>query len=190
MKYAALVAALLALSASSAGARDPIPAISMGEIGYGGSGCPDGTATIVTNDARTSATLSLSDYSVGDANRSLDRKTCALAIPAEVPAGVAVAIRGISIIGTTDLPDGIEATLGFEAFVAGDTGETSDLTLTGPRTGHWYRTIVVPWDKLVWTGCGVDSNLRVNTSLRTRGKENAKVTVDTVTLFRLATKAC
>ena len=190
MKYAALVATLLALCATSAGAQDPIPAISFGEIGYGGSGCPDGTATIVTNDARTSATLSLSDYSVGDANRSLDRKTCGLAIPTSVPAGVAVAIRGIAVIGTVDLPEGIEATLGLEAFVAGDTGEPADLTLTGPRKGTWYHTIVVPWDKLVWTGCGDDSNLRVNTSLRTSGRKDAKVTIDTVTLYRFATKAC
>jgi hypothetical protein len=190
MKYAALVAALIALSATAATAQDARPIVSFGEIGYGGSGCPDSTATIVTNDARTSALLSLSDYTVGDANRSLDRKTCALAVPTSVPDGVAVAIRGVAVIGSVELPEGLEATLGLEAFVTGEVGEVTELTLTGLRAGNWQRTIVIPWDKLVWTGCGDDNNLRVNTSLRTRGKENAKVTVDTVTLFRLATKAC
>ena len=44
MKYAALVAALRALSATAADAQDPLPAVSFGEPGYGGSGCPDSTS--------------------------------------------------------------------------------------------------------------------------------------------------
>ena len=40
MKYAALVAALLALSATGALADDPLPKVTFGEPGYGGTGCP------------------------------------------------------------------------------------------------------------------------------------------------------
>jgi hypothetical protein len=186
MKPLALLAVLLAI-ASPAAAIEPV---SFGEIGYGGTGCPAGTATIVTNDARTSASLSLSAYTVGDGNRPLDRKTCALAIPVIVPDGVAVAIRGVSVIGHVELPEGVEATFTLEAFVAGDEGEVTDLSLGGPRSGSWQRTISVPWDKLVWTGCGEDTNLRINTSLRTRGNANAEVSIDTLTLYRFPTKTC
>lgn len=189
MKYAALVAVLLAFATpiAPAAATDLPP---FGEIGYGGTGCPDGSADIITNDGRNSALLSLSGYSVGDGKRSVDRKTCALAIPVEVPAGVAVAIRGIAVIGSVDLPEGVEATLGLEAFVAGDKGESNELTLTGPRTGNWFRAVSIRWNDLVWTGCGKDGILRINTSLRTKGNAGARVSVDKLVLFRVATKAC
>jgi hypothetical protein len=189
MKYTALVAVLVAL-ATPVTPTIATDIISFGEIGYGGTGCPDGTANVITNDARTSALLNLSGYSVGDGKRSTDRKTCALAIPVEVPEGVAVAIRGLAIFGNVDLPDGIDATLGLEAFVAGDTGEPTELTLTGPRTGNWFRAVSVPWNDLVWTACGKDSILRVNTSLRTKGNAGAKVSADNLVLFRFMTKAC
>ncbi len=62
----------------------------------------------VTNDARTSASLSLIAYTVGDGNRPLDRKTCALAIPGDrsrrscrrhSPAS--------SVIGHVESPEGV-----------------------------------------------------------------------------------
>jgi len=186
MKPLALLAVLLAF-ASPAAAIEPI---AFGEIGYGGTGCPAGTATIVTNDARTSASLSLSSYSVGDAGRALDRKTCALAIPVIVPDGVAVAIRSVTLVGNADLPPDVEATLTLEAFAAGEAGDLTEQTLTGLRSGSWQRTVWVEWNKLVWTGCGEDTNLRVNTSLRTRGNAQAKLSIDTLTLYRFHTKAC
>ena len=189
MKYTALVAVLVALATpvAPAAATDLIP---FGEIGYGGTGCPDGTADIVTNDSRTSALLSLSGYAVGDGKRSTDRKTCALAIPVEVPEGVAVAIRGIAVIGSVDLPEGLDATLGLEAFVAGDSAEQTEMSLSGPRTGNWFRAVSIRWNDLVWTACGKDSILRINTSLRTKGGAGAKVSLDRLVLFRFATKAC
>lgn len=182
----ALLLALLVL-ATPAAATDLIP---FGDIGYGGTGCPDGTAAIVTNDERSSALLDLSAYAVGEGRRALDRQTCAVAIPVSVPAGVMVAIRGVSVIGSVELPDGVEAILGLEAFVAGDAGTPVELTLTGPRTGTWYRAIAIRPADLVWTGCGEDANLRINTSLRTKGNAGAKVTLDALTLYRFATKAC
>jgi hypothetical protein len=186
VKPLALLVTLLAL-ATPAAATELIP---FGDIGYGGTGCPDGTASIVTNDDRSSALLELSAYAVGQGNRSLDRQACAVAIPVSVPDGVMVAIRGVSVIGSVDLPGGVDATLGLEAFVAGDSGTPVDLTLSGPRAGTWYRAIVIRPDDLVWTGCGDDANLRINTSLRTKGNAGARVTLDSLVLYRFATKAC
>jgi hypothetical protein len=188
MKPLVLLLTLLAFAfATPAAATTLIP---FGDIGSGGTGCPDGTATIVTNDERSSASLILGDYAVGDGRRPLDRQTCAVAIPISVPDGVMVAIRAVGVMGTVDLPEGLDATLGLEAFVAGDSGIPVELTLTGQRSGNWYRAIVIRPDDLVWTGCGEDATLRVNTSLRTRGNSGAKVTLDALTLYRFATKAC
>ena len=93
-----------------------------------------------------------------------------------------------------DLADEIDRDVGTSGAegraVHGDSGTPVDLTLSGPRAGTWYRAIVIRPDDLVWTGCGDDANLRINTSLRTKGNAGAKVTIDSLVLYRFATKAC
>lgn len=187
MKSLAL-AVLLAALALPASAQSDLAVF--GEAGYGGSGCPDGTARIVAAFDSSSIALFPDAYSVGDNGRSLDRKTCAIAIPVSVPDGMQVAIRGIAFLGTAILPAGLDATLSAEAFTAGDSGEVTELPLTGPSTGPYFRFLTIPEDKLVWSGCGEDVNLRLNTSLRAKGNESASVTLDAINIFRVATKAC
>jgi hypothetical protein len=190
MKYAALVAALLALSATSADAQDPLPAVSFGDPGYGGSGCPDGTGLVVRGFSNQAAAYVFDAYRVGDNGRAVDRKTCAIAIPVTVPDGVSVAVRNVGFRGHTKLADGVDATLSVEAFSAGETGEPVELPLTGPSDSGYLRFVTVPDDKLDWSACGEDINLRVNTSLRASGREEAVVSLNALIVYPLATKAC
>lgn len=190
MKYAALVAALLALSATAVAAQDPLPAVSFGDPTYGGSGCPDGTGIIVRGFSGQAAVYVFDSYQVGDNGRAVDRKTCAVAIPVTVPDGVSVAVRDVGVRGAAMLPDGLEATLDVEAFAAGETGEVSEIAFTGPTDAGFLRFLDVSDDQLDWSACGEDINLRVNTSLRTRGTENAAVSLSTLIVYPLATKAC
>jgi hypothetical protein len=190
MKYAALVAALLALSVTSAEAEDPLPAVSFGEPGYGGSGCPDGTALIVRGFSNRAAAFVLHAYTVGDNGRAVDRQTCGIAIPVDVPDGVSVAVRNVGFRGGVQLADGQEAALSVEAFSAGESGEINEIKLTGPSDTGYLRFVTVPHDKLDWSECGADINLRVNTSLRTRGDKQADVSLDALIVYPLATKAC
>lgn len=190
MKYAALVAALLALSATGTQAQDPLPAVSLGEPGYGGSGCPDGTGAVVLGFGKQAAAYVFDSYAVGDNGRSVDRKTCAIAIPVDVPDGVSVAVRDVAFRGASKLPDGQDATISVELFSAGETGEINEIPLTGPSDTGFLRFVSVPDDQLVWSECGTDINLRVNTSLRTRGNEDAAVSLNALIVYPLATKAC
>jgi hypothetical protein len=190
MKYAALVAALLALSATAAEAQEPLPAVQFGDPGYGGSGCPDASGRVVLGFGKQAAAYVFDAYTVGDNGRSVDRKTCAIAIPVAVPDGVSVAIRTVGLRGAARLPEGLEATLNVEAFSAGETGEVNELTFAGPANTGFLRFVTVPDDQLVWSACGEDINLRVNTSLRTRGTEDAAVSVSALIVYPLATKAC
>jgi hypothetical protein len=190
MKYAALVAALLALSATAAEAQDPLPAVVLGQPAYGGTGCADGTAGIVLGFSRQAAIYVFEDYAVGDSGRAVDRKTCAVAIPVHVPAGVSVAVRTVALRGAVKLPDGLDATLNVELFSAGETGEINEIALAGPANTGFLRFVTVPEDQLAWSTCGEDINLRVNTSLRTRGTEDAAVSVSAMIVYPLATKAC
>lgn len=190
MKYAALVAALLALSATGVGAQDPLPAVSFGEPGYGGSGCPDGTGSAIRGFSNQAAAYVFDAYKVGDNGRALDRKTCAVAIPVDVPEGVSVAVRNVALRGLAKLPDGLDATVSVEAFTAGETGEVNEIPLTGAMESGYLRFIAVPDDQLKWSDCGTDINLRVNTSIRTRGTEDAAVSLNALIIYPLATKAC
>ena len=190
MKYAALVAALLALSATAADAQDPLPAVSFGEPGYGGTGCPDGTGIVIRGFSDQAAAYVFDAYKVGANGRALDRQTCAVAIPVTVPDGVSVAVRSVAFRGAAKLPDGLDATISVEAFSAGDTGEINEIALTGPIDSGYLRLVNVPDDKLAWSACGDDINLRVNTSLRTRGNQDAAVSLSALIIYPLATKAC
>lgn len=190
MKYVALVAALLALSAAGVDAQEPLPKVTFGAPGYGGSGCPDGTAKVILGFSNQAAIYILDAYKVGDNGRAVDRQTCAIAIPVDVPAGVSVAIRNVAIRGAADLPEGLDATVSVEAFTAATQGEINEITLNGAMKSSYLRFVTIPDDKLQWSACGADTNLRVNTSLRTRGDKQADVSLNALIVYPLATKAC
>ena len=190
MKYAALIAALLAVSATGALAADPLPKAIFGEPGYGGSGCPDGTANVIRGFSNQAAVYVLDSYKVGDNGRAVDRKTCGIAIPVDVPDGVSVAVRSIAIRGSAELPDGLDATVSIEAFTASTEGEINEIALEGAMNSAYLRFLTIPDDKLQWSECGADINLRANTSLRTRGDKQAAVSLDALVIYPLATRAC
>ena len=107
-----------------------------------------------------------------------------------VPDGVAVAVRNVAFRGAVKLPDGQDATISTELFSAGETGEVNEIPLTGPSDTGFLRFVTVPDDQLKWSDCGADINLRVNTSLRTRGDKESDVSLKALIVYPLATKAC
>lgn len=187
IQYAVLVALAFA---SPVAAQDAPAQIAYGDVGYGGTGCSDGTAIVYMAPDRLSGTILLNDYVVGDNGRSLDRATCAIAIPVDVPAGVQVAIRATGLHGSVSLPAGVDATINLEAFTAGDTGPVVETKLTGPLEEPLDTFTYIKDSDLQWSACGADINLRVNTSARTSGNDNAKVEVRLLNLYPLVTRAC
>jgi hypothetical protein len=171
--YAALALTLALATPVLAQDAAPAPVPTFGDVGYGGTGCPDGTATIIASPDRQSASLVLSDYIVGSNGRALDRATCAIAVPVDVPDGMQVAVQFAAVRGHAALPADLEATLSVEAFTAGETGPVKDTVVTGPIDRTLLSLTAIPNAELVWSACGADINLRLNTSLRTRGDQSA-----------------
>ncbi len=184
----ALVVAGLALAGGGARAADA--AVSFGTVGYGGTGCPDGSGRIIMAPDGQAATLVLTSYSVGAGTGALDRKACAVAVPVTVAARTAVAVRALALRGHATLPEGATATLGVEAFLAGATGTPQTVTLTGPRDAAVAQLVTIPDDQLAWSACGAAVTLRVNTSLRMRPAPGSAVTLRAINLYWLATKPC
>jgi hypothetical protein len=149
----------------------------VGTIGLGGPGCPAGSAAAtITADGHLSIRFTRFQVSAGGA-RSFDRKACSLSIPISVPAGMAVAIVGVQYRGTNNLPAGARSTISAEIFFAGGRGPVVSRSFSGPLNRSFsYSTAAAG---TVWSDCGADLNLRVNSSLRvtTSGGRAARASI-------------
>lgn len=170
----ALLAALTLLAISPAHAQG----ITLGKPGYGGNGCPGGSASVSLSRDGKSLTLRFDRYKVsagGSSGRSFDRKTCNLSIPVSVPAGKSVSVLSVSYRGANRLPAGASAQFNVEHFVAGGRGKVFKRTFDGPDQGNFTIS-----DKLTaksWSACGADVILRTNSSVRVTTKANKAASV-------------
>ena len=83
--------------------------IKLGVPGYGGSGCPSNSVSATLSPDSKSLSLLFDEYIVqagGDTGKSLDRKTCNVAIPVHVPQGRSVSVLAIDYRGFNQLPRG------------------------------------------------------------------------------------
>ena len=179
--------------------------LNIGEIGIGGNGCPAGSvyATNLFNDQNSSElTLHFDNYvaETGPINgKTLDRKSCNLAIPVSVPNGFSVSLVAIDFLGFTDLPSKT-ATAKFSAeyFLAGQkTGIKSITNLKGPTTRIFKTNKLIALESQVESKCNEATIFRINTNILLKNKsgKNAVVMIDHADLksgivFKLNYKKC
>jgi hypothetical protein len=181
MKKILAIAALL-IGGSFAGASYADD-IALGNPGYGGTGCPDGTASVTLSPDAKSLSILFDEYYVeagGSTNKSLARKSCNIAIPVHVPQGLSVSILTIDYRGYNSLPNGANSTFAVEYFFAGQQGPKFTKTFNGALDKDYLITNKLQATALVWSACGADVNLRTNSSIRVRTTQNkeALATVD------------
>lgn len=179
-KILAIAALLIAGSVASVSYADDI---ALGEPGYGGTGCPDGSASVTLSPDAKSLSILFDEYYVevgGATNKSLDRKSCNIAIPVHVPQGLSVSIITVDYRGYNSLPSGASSTFAVEYFFAGVRGPTFNKTFNGELDKDYTITNKLQATALVWSACGADVNLRTNSSIRVRTRQNkeAMATVD------------
>lgn len=179
-KILAIAALLIAGSFASVSYADDI---ALGEPGYGGSGCPDGTASVTLAPDAKSLSILFDEYYVeagGSTNKSFDRKSCNIAIPVHVPQGLSVSILTIDYRGYNNIPSGGKTTFNVEYFFAGSKGPTFNKNFNGPLDSDYLITNKLQANALVYSACGADVNLRTNSSIRVQTKQNkeALATVD------------
>jgi hypothetical protein len=166
------IAMLLTQSQSQA-----IPVITttpiIGEIGYGGSGCPVGTARLeIGQDTdETSFQFVFDNYSVSTDGRQIARAACSLTIPIQVPKGYALVLPDVRLNGYSDLQVDEEGKLNTEVFWAGGQGNLNTELINGNNDGAF--SVPVTNTFLDQTPCGASVNLRVNTSVLINGHFNS-----------------
>ena len=145
--------------------------IRLGQPGYGGTGCPRGTASATLSPDKKSLSI-LFDRYYAEAGRSagktIDRKTCNVAIPVHVPQGFSISIFKIDYRGFVSVPRGGQAKFNVEYFFAGSRGPSFAKTFRGATEKEYLLTNKIGMGALVWTPCGKSVNLRVNSSILAR----------------------
>lgn len=182
MKKLFLLLTLMTLTSTMAQNKNDIY---LGDPGYGGNGCPQGSASAILSPDQKSLSILFDEYYVeaggGKNSKKLARKSCNVAIPVHVPQGFSVSIVDVDYRGYLSLPRGARATFSAEYFFAGRRGPKLRESFRGEMDDEYMIEDKLGLAALVWSNCGADVNLRVNTSLMVRTnrqKQEALGTVD------------
>lgn len=143
--------------------------ISLGEPGYGGTGCPAGSVSVTLSPDAKSLSLLFDQYQVavgGETGKSFDRKSCNIAIPVHVPQGLSVSILKIDFRGFNHLPQSGTSQFNVEYFFAGTRGPAFQRRFRGPLDEDYLINNELTAEAYTWSGCGQDVNLRTNSSMR------------------------
>lgn len=137
------------------------------KIVTGGTGCANQRHRLFTdlNLANNDLEISLYDYIAKLANgSSLDRKSCSLSIPVNLPAGKKLVISLIDIQGNLESSsvEGAQAKLSFEAFLAGSgqKAQVKTMRLTSGKRSFLFRKT-----NTLSSTCGGESILRINSNI-------------------------
>jgi len=150
-------------------ASKDVAKVKITEVGYGGSGCPDGTAKVQVNPNGQELSILFNKFIADAAGTPKDRrKNCNLTIPIKVPRGFQVSFNGDYRGYVAPATVG---RLSAEHFFAGERGPRIQRTIKGEQD----YIITDNVKTLVWSACGKSVNTRVNTSIGASGKGIAKV---------------
>ena len=161
--------------------------ISLGQPAYGGSGCPNGSASVsLTADGSTVSVLFDSfQAEAGDVTgRRIDRKSCNLRIPVHVPQGFSVALIGVDYRGFNAVPAaGAYTDFRAEYFFAGSHGPVYEKRFSGPNSDAFDINNNLLATALVWSQCGTDVMFSINaaaTAMSNAQLEDTLMAVDSV----------
>ncbi len=190
----------LATLAISTTAMADLNDIQLGVPGYGGNGCPANTASVTLSDDKKSLSVIFDQFIVeaGGMNKSLERKSCNIAIPVHVPQGLSVSVIDVDYRGYVSLPSQASARLTAEYFLAGSRGPKFDKTFTGRTDTDYTFKNDIGVEAVVWSPCGADTILRVNAAMlvkTNRYRDEAMATVDSADfkagmLYKLQWRSC
>jgi hypothetical protein len=156
-------------------------------ITVNGSGCPAGTAAVAVSPDNKAFTVTYSNYlaQVGVGSIPTDfRKNCQLNLKVNVPSGFSYAIAQADYRGFASLAKGATATQRAGYYFQGmsPTVLTSH-SFAGALEDNWQTTDVVEIAALVFSPCGEQRNLNINTELRvSAGTSNTATTTSLMTM--------
>jgi hypothetical protein len=171
--FRSLLAYAIVLCSAGAAMAQSNPGISLGYPGYGGSGCPQNTASATLSPDGTALSILFDQFVVeagGPTGRRVDYKSCNLAIPVNIPQGYSVSIFQVDYRGFNALTSGARSQLTNDYFFQTGSGGSRTVRLSrsfmGPNNNDYLTTDRLAVNALVWTPCGEQATLRINSNMR------------------------
>lgn len=179
-----LLTLALSLTTLLTGAVHAQSKIVLGQPAYGGTGCPAGTASVTLSPAQDALSI-LFDQFVTEAGsttgKRVDRKSCNLSIPVQVPQGYSLSVIQTDYRGFNLIPAyGAYNRLDTEYFWAGIRGPRFSRVYSGPMNENYTQSNGILASALVWTPCGASVTLRVNSSIMSQANAQMEETMMTV----------
>jgi hypothetical protein len=166
----ALTGVFVLPTVGSASAEAPADKITLDVVSVNGSGCPPGTADVVTLPDNTGFRVTYREFLAragGSANPVDFRKNCQLNVLVHVPQGFTFAIASADYRGRASLAAGATALQRTNYYFQGSADNNYvDHSFAGPFSAVWQTTDETPVTQLVYAPCGESRNLNVNTELR------------------------
>lgn len=173
----------------------------LGVPGYGGNGCPAGSASVTLSPDYTALSILFDNYIAeagGNTGRRLDRKSCNISIPVHVPQGYSVSLFSIDYRGFASIPYGGRGVFRAEYFWAGVRGPDFVVNRHEPYDGNFILQDQLVATAITWSRCGQSIILRANTSteIQTNNRnEQAMLTIDSADIssgliYHLQWKRC
>lgn len=177
-----LVSSAIVMAAAAAHAD-----ISLGEPAYGGNGCPAGSASVsITPDGQTMSVLfdSFAAEAGTTTGRRIDRKSCNIRVPVNVPQGYSVALIGVDYRGFNAIPgNGAYSEFRAEYFYAGSKGPVFQKRFNGPQADSFQITNNLIATNLVWSQCSKQVIFSINaaaTAMSNNQMQQTMMIVDSV----------
>ncbi|XGC80007.1 DUF4360 domain-containing protein [Bdellovibrio bacteriovorus] len=153
----------------------------LGQPAYGGTGCPAGSASVTLSPDQQAVSILFDSYvTEAGGGRRVDRKSCNISVPVHVPQGYSVAVFQVDYRGFVSVPRGALSRFDAEYFWAGARGPRVSRTFSGPISDVYTVSDGLMASALVWTPCGANVNLRVNTSMMAQTNARNEQTLATV----------
>ncbi|KAF3937973.1 hypothetical protein ABW19_dt0204534 [Dactylella cylindrospora] len=195
MKFSATVVASSLLAMVAAAPAGPLDFAAAGpdpstvwiqSIATGGTGCPTGSVSQQISDDRSTFTLIFDQYvaSVGPGVPVTEsRKNCQLNVHLRYPGGWQYSIFSATYRGYASLQSGQFGTQKSTYYFSGDSHQTSTQTdFRGPYSADYTFTDNVDQVSTVWSPCGKEGMLNINSQVRLTGatNKNGMLTTDSV----------
>lgn len=176
--------------------------VQIGQIGYGGSGCPIGSVTLTPIlNGEFSLAVEYDQFTLEAKLPILRplRASCQIAVPVRLPKGISVAVVGGELRGFTKLSDRVQFTASNELFLSGQIGIKAKKIFNGEFDSNYVLKKRVSNTKLKWSACGGDVILRMNTSIVLNSSQSAQerpldetvfANIDSQGIYQLAIKSC
>ncbi|WP_246250790.1 MULTISPECIES: DUF4360 domain-containing protein [Actinomadura] len=160
---------LAALTTAPASAAPAAPeGVSIEVASVNGSGCPQGTSSVVISENRTAFTVNYSEYLAyagGEAPPTAFRKNCQINLRVRHPANYTYGIIGADHRGFAGLQAGATGLVRTSYYFQGSpTNQVGDHQLKGPYADDWQFSD--RFSDVRYKPCDEERNLNLNTELR------------------------